>query len=57
MHTLEKYCHSMNSEKVVDAMQYDVLCLHKMFLMQLAFRTPCDQAFKSAIFAWLNRCF
>ena len=25
--------------------------------MQLAFLTPCDQAFKSAIFGWLNRCF
>ena len=24
---------------------------------QLAFLTPCDQAFKSAIFGWLNRCF
>ena len=24
---------------------------------QLAFLTPCDQAFKSAIFGWQNRCF
>ena len=23
----------------------------------LAFLTPCDQAFKSAIFGWQNRCF
>ena len=24
---------------------------------ELAFLTPCEQAFKSAIFGWLNRCF
>ena len=26
-------------------------------LAELAFLTPCDQAFKSAIFGWQNRCF
>ena len=25
--------------------------------LELAFLTPCDQAFKSAIFGWQNRCF
>ena len=27
------------------------------YLTELAFLTPCDQAFKSAIFGWQNRCF
>ena len=32
------------------------VCSEARIYSELAFLTPCDQAFKSAIFGWQNRC-
>ena len=50
-------------EAVIDKRKFLIKRLLKYYSftynlpLQLAFLTPCDQSFKSAIFGWQNRCF